>query len=49
MVPIDVEAPLGAIGAYWARVRRATDEEIARLTRLAAATAVAMHRISPDL
>jgi GAF domain-containing protein len=48
MVPIDVDAPLGAIGVYWARVRRATNEEISRLTRLAAETATAMHRISPE-
>jgi hypothetical protein len=48
MVPIDDETPLGAIGAYWARVRRATNEEIIKLTRLASATAVALHRISPD-
>jgi hypothetical protein len=48
MVPIDVDAPVGAIGAYWARVRRATDEEITRLTRLASATAVALNRISPE-
>jgi GAF domain-containing protein len=48
MVPIDQQAPLGAIGVYWARVGRATDVEVTRLTRLAAATAQALHRVSPD-
>ncbi len=48
MVPIDTEAPLGAIGVYWSRVRRATDEEILRLTRLAAVTAEALHRVREE-
>ena len=45
MVPIDTEQPMGGIGAYWSRVRRATNSEISQLTRLAAATAEALHRV----
>jgi hypothetical protein len=48
MVPIDAVAPVSALGAYWSRVRRATDEEITRLTRLAGAAAQALHRFSPQ-
>jgi hypothetical protein len=47
MVPIDAPAPASAIGAYWSRVRRATDEEITRLTRLATEAGHALHRLSP--
>jgi GAF domain-containing protein len=47
MVPIDIDNPLGAIGAYWARVRRATNEEVTGLIRLASITAQTLHRISP--
>jgi signal transduction histidine kinase len=35
MVPIGRGAPVGAIGAYWARCRRATAEELAALEALA--------------
>lgn len=42
MVPIRREAPLGAIGAYWARRRRATEGEVAALEALAEAAAIAV-------
>ncbi|GIH01953.1 hypothetical protein Rhe02_00200 [Rhizocola hellebori] len=47
MVPIDVPAPVSAVGVYWSRVRRATDEEVTRLIRLAEAAGQALHRIAP--
>jgi hypothetical protein len=47
MVPIDAPTPVSAVGVYWSRVRRATDEEVTRLTRLASEAAQALHRISP--
>lgn len=47
MVPIDDESPIGAIGVYWARVRRATDGEVTRLIRLATVTSEALHRVCP--
>lgn len=42
MVPIRVEDPLGAIGAYWASTHRATPDEVATLEALAGTAAVAM-------
>jgi GAF domain-containing protein len=48
MVPIDVAAPVGAIGAYWSRVRRATEEEVRRLVRLAEVTAEALQRLRDE-
>jgi signal transduction histidine kinase len=42
MVPIRPTAPLGAIGAYWATRRRATQREIELLTAFASPTAVAL-------
>jgi signal transduction histidine kinase len=42
MIPIRREAPLGAIGAYWARHHRATQREVELLEALAGATAVAL-------
>jgi signal transduction histidine kinase len=42
MVPIGRDAPLGAIGAYWARRHRATDREVAALEALAEAAATAV-------
>ncbi len=42
MVPIRVEEPLGAIGAYWAGTHRASRDELALLEGLAASTALAM-------
>jgi diguanylate cyclase (GGDEF)-like protein/PAS domain S-box-containing protein len=45
MVPIRKEAPLGAIGNYWARRHRATSKETELLEALANTTAVALERI----
>ena len=42
MVPIGREAPLGAIGAYWAHRHRATPREVAALEALADAAAAAV-------
>jgi signal transduction histidine kinase len=42
MVPIRRNAPLGAIGNYWARSHRSTDEEVAILQALADTTSVAL-------
>ncbi len=44
MVPIRVDDPLGAIGAYRASRHRATDEEMTRLATLAKATGKALER-----
>lgn len=51
MVPIRTANPIGAIGCYWARHRRATDEEVRLLQALADCTSVAMEniRIHSDL
>lgn len=48
MVPIRADEPIGAIGTYWARPYHATEEEIARLTALAAAAATALARFLPE-
>lgn len=48
MVPIRIADPVGAIGAYWFRVRHASDAEVARLTELAEATGRALERILPQ-
>ncbi|HZP28218.1 MAG TPA: GAF domain-containing protein [Acidimicrobiia bacterium] len=45
MVPIRQAAPVGAIGAYWARAHRATDAELELLTSLATAAAEALDRV----
>jgi len=45
MVPIRAEAPIGAIGNYWAHRRRPTDEEVELLQALANTTAVAMEKV----
>lgn len=42
MVPIRRDAPLGAIGAYWARRHHASEREVAALEALADAAAVAV-------
>ncbi len=42
MVPVRPEAPIAAIGAYWAERHQASDEEIATLQALANATALAL-------
>lgn len=42
VVPIRRDAPLGAIGNYWAHSHRSTDEEVAILQALADTTSVAL-------
>lgn len=48
MVPIRADDPIGAIGAYWPRPRRATDDEVARLTVLAEAAGKALEQLLLD-
>jgi signal transduction histidine kinase len=45
MVPIRTVSPVGAIGNYWARKRRASPEEVKLLAALADSTSVAMENI----
>ncbi|MDD2764388.1 MAG: ATP-binding protein [Opitutaceae bacterium] len=45
MVPIRLKAPIGAIGAYWARQRAAPAAEVELLQALANTTAVAMESV----
>src|SRR5262249_24395068 len=45
MVPIRTEAPIGAIGNYWAKQRQPTREEVELLKALADTTAVAMENV----
>lgn len=45
MVPIIAGRPVGAIGAYWGRLHRASDEEVTALERLAGAAGRALQRI----
>lgn len=45
MVPIRTADPVGAIGCYWATMRRTTDEEVRLLQALADSTSVAMENI----
>jgi GAF domain-containing protein len=45
MVPITVELPVGAVGAYWGRLHRASDDEVAALERLANEAGRAWKRI----
>jgi signal transduction histidine kinase/CheY-like chemotaxis protein len=45
MMPIRTLAPVGAIGVYWARVHRATSEEVDLLQALADSTSVAMESV----
>ena len=45
IVPMRVEDPLGAIGAYWIQPHRATDEELALLQSLAEAAGAALTRL----
>jgi HD-GYP domain-containing protein (c-di-GMP phosphodiesterase class II) len=46
MVPVRRDDPVAAIGAYWGTRHRATDEEIAMLTRIANGAAVAFTNIA---
>lgn len=45
MVPIRTEAPIGAIGNYWAKQRQPTADEVELLQALANTTAVAMENV----
>ena len=45
VVPIRTMNPVGAIGAYWAQPRKATEEEVRLLQALADTTAVAMENV----
>ncbi|WP_433795671.1 GAF domain-containing protein [Actinoplanes sp. CA-252034] len=47
MIPVRAADPLGAVGVYWSTARRATDEELARLSTLAEATGAALERLLP--
>jgi signal transduction histidine kinase len=46
MVPIRPDAPIAAIGNYWARVHEATREQVSLLQALADSTSVAMENIA---
>ena len=46
MVPIRKNAPIAAIGNYWARPHRATEEELGLLQALADSTSVAMENVA---
>jgi GAF domain-containing protein len=48
MVPIGVEAPMGAIGVYWASVRPVSPAVVADLEQFAAEVAIAVERIGLD-
>ena len=45
MVPIRADAPIGAIGTYWARRRSTTEEEVALIQMLADSTALAVENV----
>jgi GAF domain-containing protein len=45
MVPIRIDDPIGAIGAYWFRPRRATEDEVALLSALAEVAGEALERL----
>ncbi|MBN8615863.1 MAG: response regulator [Deltaproteobacteria bacterium] len=45
MMPIRTDAPVGAIGVYWATERVPTDEEMKLLSALADSTSVAMENV----
>lgn len=45
MMPIRRENPIGAIGVYWARIRRATEGELRVLQALAHSTSVALTNV----
>ena len=45
MVPVGSPKPLAAIGAYWARAHRPTEERIQMLCDLARETAIAIDRV----
>ncbi len=45
MVPVRRESPIAAIGTYWARPHKATDDEVTLLQTLADATALALANV----
>jgi GAF domain-containing protein len=45
MVPITMDHAVGAIGAYWGHLHRASGDEVATLESLAAASGRALKRI----
>lgn len=45
LVPIDLREPVGAIGNYWAKPHRATEQEIELLQSLADAVAIALRNV----
>ncbi|HZU78444.1 MAG TPA: GAF domain-containing protein [Acidimicrobiales bacterium] len=45
MVPVGVEKPVAAIGSYWSRVHRASDDEVRVLEDLAQAAGIALERV----
>lgn len=45
MVPIRAEAPIGAIGNYWASLHQATEDEISLIQALADATSIALENV----
>ena len=45
MTPIRTVAPIGAIGVYWAKTRRASDEELELLRALADSTSIALEAV----
>ncbi|MEV6965568.1 GAF domain-containing protein [Hamadaea sp. NPDC051192] len=49
MVPIRPQSPIGAIGAYWADLHRASADEVAALEELAAAAAAALARMDSSI
>jgi response regulator RpfG family c-di-GMP phosphodiesterase len=46
MVPVRIDDPVAAIGAYWARQRQPTGEELRTLQRIANSAAVAMTNVA---
>jgi signal transduction histidine kinase len=45
MTPIRTAAPIGAIGAYWSRARKPTEQEVELLQALADSTSIAMEAV----
>lgn len=46
MVPVRIDDPVAAIGAYWATRHKATDEQVATLQHIANSAAVAMTNVA---
>jgi hypothetical protein len=47
-VPVQPDAPLGALGAYWAEPHEATARELEILERLAFATAMVLRAVPAE-